>query len=190
MRKTYSFSVRTCVSWLPLACAVTLLSGLVSVAVQQDMRISANDPQIQMAEDAARWISNGREPGAFVIPDVPPVDIAESLAPFLAVYDDAGNLIASSGVLHGQPLAVPSGVFDYVRNHTEDRVTWQPERGVRSAIVVTRFTGMHAGFVVAGRSLREVEIRERRLTVQVVLTWLVSLAALFGVAVALEWLKS
>jgi hypothetical protein len=43
--------------WLPLAAAVTMLSGLVYIAVQQNMRIGANDPQIQLAEDAARALA-------------------------------------------------------------------------------------------------------------------------------------
>jgi len=32
------------------------------LAVQQDMRVSANDPQIQIAEDVARQISMGENP--------------------------------------------------------------------------------------------------------------------------------
>ncbi len=42
--------------WLPLAIAITLLCGLVHVAVQQEVRLSANDPQIGMAEDLAAVI--------------------------------------------------------------------------------------------------------------------------------------
>ena len=38
----------------------------------------------------------------------------------------------------------------------EDRLTWQPEPGVRSATVVVHYQGAQAGFVMAGRSLREV----------------------------------
>jgi len=39
--------------WLPLAIVIKLLCGLVYVAVQQEVRLSANDPQIGMAEDLA-----------------------------------------------------------------------------------------------------------------------------------------
>jgi hypothetical protein len=45
--------------WLPLAIAITLLCGLVYVAVQQEVRLSANDPQIGMAEDLAAALSHG-----------------------------------------------------------------------------------------------------------------------------------
>lgn len=36
-----------------MALAITVASGLVYGVVQQDLRLTANDPQIQMAEDAA-----------------------------------------------------------------------------------------------------------------------------------------
>jgi hypothetical protein len=45
--------------WLPLAALTTALCGLVYLAVQQALRQAANDPQIQMAEDAAYILSQG-----------------------------------------------------------------------------------------------------------------------------------
>ncbi len=42
-------------------------------------------------------------------------------------------------------------------------MTWQPERRVRIATVVVRYEGRESGFVLAGRSLREVEERVRRI---------------------------
>jgi len=62
-------------------------------------------------------------------------------------------------------------VFDYVRQHGEDRITWQPEPGVRSATVVTSYGGAHPGFVLAGRSLRLVEERVDQLGLMVGLGW-------------------
>ncbi len=35
--------------WIPLAAAITVVCGVIYVAVQQDIRMAANDPQIQMA---------------------------------------------------------------------------------------------------------------------------------------------
>jgi len=84
------------------------------------------------------------------------VELATSLAPFIIVFDDSGNVLASSATLHGAVPVYPSGVLDYTRINGEDRVTWQPENGVRMATVVIRYD---TGFVLAGRSLREVEIR-------------------------------
>ena len=58
--------VRAAALWVPLAVAVTGLSALVNGAVQQDLRQGANDPQIQMAEDAAAKLSAGAAPNAVV----------------------------------------------------------------------------------------------------------------------------
>jgi hypothetical protein len=45
--------------WLPIVVVITALSGLVYVAVQQALRQDANDPQIQMAQDAAETLARG-----------------------------------------------------------------------------------------------------------------------------------
>ena len=74
-------------SWLPLAVAVTGLSLLVHVAVQQNYRQSLNDPQIQMAEDGAAKLGDGGVPADIVVRGGM-IDIAQSLAPWIAVYDN------------------------------------------------------------------------------------------------------
>jgi hypothetical protein len=144
--------------WLLIAIIVTGLSGLIYTVVQQDIRQSANDPQIQMSEDAATKLIDGVQVQTVVPPEK--VDIAKSLASYMIVFDATGKPIASSALLDGQTPTIPSGVFGDVRKNGEDRFTWQPQLGVRSAVVVTQFQGPHPGFVLAGRSLREVEIRE------------------------------
>jgi len=141
--------------WLPLAIATAGLCGLVYLTVQQSLRIGANDPQIQLAEDTASALNAGESIGSLV--SASKVEIANSLAPFVMVFDDSGKVLASSATLHGAVPAYPSGVLDYTRQSGQDRVTWQPESGVRMATVVVRF---EHGFVMAGRSLREVEKRE------------------------------
>lgn len=169
--------------FFPLAVVITLFSGMLYVAVQQVLRQSANDPQIQMAEDAASALASGKPVESVVPASV--VDIAASLSPYLVVYDDAGKPIAASGLLHNQMPALPPGVFDYVRQKGEDRITWQPEPGVRSAAVVTRAGGSRPGFVLAGRSLREVENRETNMEQLLGLGWLGTLLAAF-IAVSLS----
>jgi hypothetical protein len=107
-----------------------------------------------MAEDAASALNSG-ESVTSIVPATK-VEISSSLSPFLIVFDDSGRVVASSATLHGAVPVFPSGVLDYTRLRGEDRVTWQPENGVRMATVVARYD---KGFVLAGRSLREVEIR-------------------------------
>jgi hypothetical protein len=153
--------------WLPMAVVATAICGFVYIAVQQTLRETANDPQIQMAQDAARsFASNPATETPQSQPPVAPVDIARSLAPFLIFYDDSGKPLTSTGSLHGQIPSPPPGVFDHVRQNGEERVTWQPEPGVRIASVIVRASGPQYEFVLAGRSLREVEKREARLMTQ------------------------
>lgn len=162
--------------WLPLAFAATMLCGLVYGAVQQSYRQSANDPQIQMAEDAAAAIA-GSATGT--------VDIARSLSPYLVFYSDAGVPSGGNGLLNGRFPSLPQGIFDYVRAVGETRVTWQPEPGVRQAIVVVRIGGSQPGFVMAGRSLREVEVRENELELIVFAAWIVTLVGLLAIKIFL-----
>jgi hypothetical protein len=148
--------------------------------VHQNFRSSANDPQIQMAEDAAEALEKGV--AIVTILGNSKVEIEKSLAPYLVMYDQAGKPVAGSGELNGKLPTLPEGVFKYAKNKGEDRITWQPEKGIRSAIVVVSYNSPNAqgGFVMAGRSLREVEKREHQLTVRVALLWIISLGILWG----------
>lgn len=166
---------RTLKQWLPLAVAILGLGGLIYLVEQQALRLGANEPQIALARDAAQALAGGAAPAA-VLPDAQ-VDIAASLSPFVTVFDAAGRALATSGRLADQPPALPAGVLGYVRQHGEDRVTWQPEPGVRVAAVVLRSSGPQPGFVLAGRSLREVEARVDQLGQLVALALAVTLAA-------------
>ena len=56
--------------WIPIAVAVTGLAALVCGAIQQDLRQSANDPQVQLAEDAAAQLDQDVSP-ASVLRSVP-----------------------------------------------------------------------------------------------------------------------
>jgi len=175
-------------TWLPIAVAVTLLTALVYVVVQQDLRLSANDPQIQLAEDAATALAGGQP--AQSVANGPTVDMAQSLGPYLIVFDDGGHPIAASGTLDGKVPAPPAGVFTYVAAHGEERLTWQPRSGVRVAAVVVRYAGAaSSGYVLAGRSLREVEQREDQLLALAALAWTVTMGATLVAATLTAWIR-
>ena len=144
--------------WLPLAVATAGLCALVYLCMQQSLRMSANDPQIQMAEDAASMLNHDAKVET-VVPATQ-VEISESLAPFLMVFDPSGKVVASSAVLHGAVPEYPTGVLEAARQKGQNRVTWQPEAGVRMATVAVPYKN---GFVMAGRSLLEVEKRESQI---------------------------
>lgn len=168
--------------WLPGVVAATILAGLVYVALQQTLRLGANDPQIQMAEDTAAALGAGAEARTLV--PTQPVDIARSLAPFLVVFDREGRVVASSATLDGATPTLPTGVLDATRQGGENRRTWEPRPGVRIASVITAVNGGAGGYVLAGRSLREVESRIDLLGLQVGLAWL----ALVGTTLVLAGL--
>ena len=170
--------------WLPLAAALTLLCGIIYATVQQTYRSNANDPQIQMAQDAVYALNNGRSPESLVRST--PVEISRGLTPYLIIYDEKGNTLASDGVLDGKIPGMPNGVLEYSKDHGSDIVTWQPRSGVRSALVIQPFSGSINGFVVAGRSLRVVEDRESNLVTMIGLGWALSLAGLLILVTLLQ----
>ena len=156
----------------------TILNGFVYIAVQQVLRLSANDPQIQMAQDGAKILETGRQPAQLLL--TANVNISQSLAPFIVIYSDEGNPIVSSGILNNAMPMLPSGVFIYTKEHGEDRITWQPEKGTRIAAVVVRYEGKNPGYILVGRNLREVEKRESLLTMQVAFAEIILLAVTLG----------
>ena|SRR2546422_7384253 len=169
--------------WVPLALVTSILAALVYVAAQQNLRSSADDPQIQMAEDAAAALARGRPPGSVAGGDE--VDLSQSLAPYLIVYAADGSPLASTARLDGRIPVPPPGVFAFTRSHGEHRLTWQPRPGVRSAICVRWYQGAQSGFVLAGRSLREIEKRERERGLEVFVAWVAALAlSLVAIAVS------
>jgi hypothetical protein len=159
--------------FLPAAVLATALCGLVYVAVQQDLRSGANDPQEPLAKDAAARLDAGASPASVVGPTT--VDLAVSLAPFVVVYDAGGAVLATDGQLDGGPPQIPIGVLDSARATGRDAVSWQPRPGARFATVTVPWSG---GTVMVGRSLRLVEDRESALLLIVGAAWVVTLAAL------------
>src|SRR5574342_326348 len=125
--------------WLPFAVAVSAFCALAYATVQQAFRQGANDPQIQMAEDAADALADG-QPAAGLVP-ASTVSVAKSLAPFMIIYDGQGKVTATSVQLDGSTPTLPDGVLDATRQLGENRITWQPREGVRIASVIVSYSG-------------------------------------------------
>lgn len=160
--------------WLPFAVVITALCGLVYLLIQQSMRMGLNDPQIQMAEDAASALNNGVTIDS--VTTGPKVEMSASLAPFIVVYDAHGKAVSGTGLLNGQLPDYPRGSLDAAKQNGENRVTWQPNSNVRIASVAVPYKD---GFVVAGRNMREVENRESNAELIAVLVGLATLIATF-----------
>jgi hypothetical protein len=95
--------------WIPLAAAMATLALLVYAAVQQDIRQSANEPQVSLAEAAAARLRTGQSPASTLPGET--VDMRTSLAPFMIVYDRSGKILASSTSLDGRTPDLPAGVL-------------------------------------------------------------------------------
>jgi hypothetical protein len=67
--------------FLPVAVFAMLGCGPVYAVVQPDLRMGANDPHLQLAEDAARALDGGAQPATLA--GSSKVDVAASLAPFV-----------------------------------------------------------------------------------------------------------
>ena len=145
---------------LPIVLLGTGLVLFFGLAVQQNYRQSANDPQIQMAEDAAAALSHGARPDNVV--SATKVDKEHSLAPFMTVVNKQRQIVASNVESDTDSALPPVGVFDNVDAHGEQRLSWQTAQGVRFATVVVPASN---GYVIAARSLKEVEIRENNLKI-------------------------
>jgi hypothetical protein len=182
-----SMFTRAFPKWLPTAVAVTLVLLLSYTFAQQVYRMSANDPQVMLANDTAARLVAGTPASALVAS--PTVDPSKSLAPFITVLDDSGKVVASSMQIGSATPVPPAGVLDTAKATGEYKVTWQPHADTRIAAVVVPVKGGPGGFVVAGRSLEEVEQREDDLTKMAGLGWLGTMALTLMAAVVAVWLE-
>lgn len=134
-----------------------------------------------MAEDAAGRLSTGARPED--VTSGLSVDLTTSLAPFTIVYDADGAIVASTGLLDGRAPTPPEGVLRTAVDGGSNSITWEPQDGVREAIVVVPWSGTDGiGTVLVGRSLRAVEEREASLTLMVGAGLVVALVASAAVA--------
>ncbi len=162
---------------IPFA-VITMIFFTIYGAIQQSIRQDANNPQIQMAEDASVALSRGDVP-ASVVPRTALIDLRWSLDPFIMVTDGSGLVLESSGMLglNDKPLALPAGVLEHFSPTGERKITLEPEPGVRLASVIVRYAapGGRVGYVIVGRSLREAEDRIERIGLIILVGWGVSM---------------
>ena len=170
----YTAGLAICLTFMGLAAAVT---------VQQMLRRGADQPQRQMVDYYSDKLAASPHVAAVAVRDLGALkkeDLAWSLAPFVVIYDEHGNPRGATAFLDSSVPVLPAGVFKYVRNFGREAFTWSPQPGVRIAAVVRHVTGPQSGFVLAGRSLREVEVYESLLRKIAFGGWLVVLSLLAG----------
>ena len=162
------------------AIIVTILAGMIYLTVQQSYRSGANDPQLQTARDISERLAGNRSVDGVFTADT--IDLSRSLAVFTILYNAAGDPVRSNGLLDGKLPRIPGGIFDYARKYKEDVLTWQPQRGIRMALVVepVHLPGADIAFVAVGRSLKEVERRVDNLTMMSLAGWLVCMGLILA----------
>ncbi|HKX72447.1 MAG TPA: hypothetical protein VJM32_00340 [Candidatus Saccharimonadales bacterium] len=167
-------------AWLPFAVALTVVAGLAYAVVQYVVRESANDPQIQMAEDWADQVRSGigaigLQTNAFIDPNL-------SLSAFGIIYDASGNIMNSS-ITAPTTMLLPDGVMAAVDRAPkgQSRFTWAPASGERFAAVVQRTQSENkVYYVLAARNLREVDRRISLAKLIICTFWVVGLVAVFA----------
>ena len=173
--------------WLPLGLAITMVCGIVYILVQQTYRQNANDPQVMVAHDIAAGLDAGKRPVELVSRET--VDPSTSLAPFVIVFDADRRVVVSTLLLAGKTPEPPGGVLDAAKASGENRVTWQPRPDARIAAVVVPVKGDGQGYVLAGRSLREVEKRVSILTLSMGVGWAATMIATLLASLATVWIE-
>lgn len=169
---------------LTLGLILTLFGGAASLTFQQMLRRGANQPQAQMSAFYTSEIASGVKPDEAIPRNY--IDLERSLEPFAIFYNDQGAPVAANGFLNQAIPTPPRGVFNYLRIHGTDTVTWQPRPNVRIAAVMQRISGPNPGFLLTGRSLRIVEEQESLFWRMVFISWFMLVFLLIGGAALLN----
>lgn len=148
----------TLIDFAPFLIAITGVSTLIYVSVQQMYRQELNDPQIQIVRDAEVALLSGKSP-AEVVGRAELFDVQKSLKPFVAIYDTSKKVLESNASVGNQPPQPPIGVFAYAKTHGENRVTWQPNASTRIALVVRPVATNTGWYVASGRNMEDAENR-------------------------------
>ncbi|MBT2568161.1 hypothetical protein J7I84_16970 [Arthrobacter sp. ISL-85] len=162
------------IGWAAAALVVTVVFGTMYVCLQQVIRHSAN-----MAPAAAAAAQVQEMPSA--TPNTPRLELTPDSGVFVIVYGRDNSPVTSSVTLHGVVPSLPGGVLDAARASGSDAVTWQPEPGLRFAVVARPAAGK---VVVAGQSLAPFEDNSDRTLLFLAAGWLGSMIVLIAAYLA------
>jgi hypothetical protein len=160
--------MRRVIAWLTAAIVVTLIFGSAYVALQQLGRRSAN------AAPAAAAAAQVQLTGSETL-GMPRLELTPDSGVFVVVYGDDDKPASGTATLHGSLPVLPAGVLQAARDSGSDAVTWQPEPGLRMAVVARSAPGK---VVVAGQSLTPYEDRDRTVLIILAAGWLGSIVVL------------
>jgi hypothetical protein len=157
---------------LVIVVFVSLISLMVYGTMQQMLRQGINYVPVQLATDAVNRLDSGISPKSVPLPTN--IEISKSISPFVIILDQNKKVLVSSATLNGVTPVIPQGTFDYVAGSGQDRVTWQPQPGIREALVVDKYSAEgSSGYVVAGTSLKESEATTDKIGRDIFIGWVV-----------------
>jgi hypothetical protein len=136
--------MRRAIGWLTAAIIITLIFGSTYAALQQLGRRSAN------AAPAAAAAAQVQLIGSETL-TVRRLELTPDSGVFVIVYGADDRPVSGTVTLHGSLPALPVGVLQAARDSGSDVVTWQPEPGLRMAVVARSAAGN--AVVAAGQSL-------------------------------------
>ena len=158
-----------------MLCSVLLLG--VYVVNQQILRRGADDQPGQIVARLRGELAHGADAATVLSGPKQELSSPEWLAgtsAFGGVYDADGKVVASDATLWGELPQPPQGIFGIIRDRGWDKVTWQPQRGVRVALTGLPLPG--GGYVLAGQSLIPGEARTAQFSTLMRWVWLAMLA--------------
>jgi hypothetical protein len=179
------FLSKTIVIYLAIIFVATVILGTAYTGIQQAIRLSANGPQAEVCQNLVSELQKGKSPQSLSFSS-DAADIRSNLSTFFIIYDKSGKAVAASVILDDSTPKIPAGVISYANQHGEDRVTLQPEAGLRFATVV-RPAGNYD--VVCGRSLKESEKLQDLILRIFALGWVLSVAGILATWPILKFVK-
>ncbi len=169
MRFLTQARLQIALAWLPIGFIVAVFFIFTYIALQQYMRMSANDAPAEIVKNIDLALSEGALPSQFN--STHPVEIDKSLSLYVIIYDANGRPISGTGALNGNYPIPSSDVFAYTRSHQIDKFTFEPKPQLRHAVVMTYHDGTTPLYILAGHSLEQVESHIKEL---------LSLSVVFG----------
>lgn len=161
-------SIQPLLVWIVIMFLITFTCLLTYLVAQQSLRLGANEKPANLAKETAIQLANGKSPKQAVSGNK--VNLAKSPGVFVIVYDNQKHLQATNAKMNGSAPGYPKSVLDHVsKGCQDDRVTWQPESGMRFATVAIKSSN---GYIVAGQSLTETESLISKIGRLVMLGWL------------------
>lgn len=146
--------------WLAVGASAVVVA-FPYLAVHQNYRHGANDPQVQYAQDLSLALEQGASAEAFG--GNSPVDPRKSLGLFLMAFGEDKAVLANTMQLEGDAPVPPQDILNAAKNDGQQRFSWQPRGDVRVAAVLQHYGGAKPGYLLVGRSLAEVDKRQQQL---------------------------